>query len=103
MTGAGANVSLTGIIMKLVGGILISVAAGLFTAWRVHARPTHSDVLGVFLKTVVAAAAFAVLSLLLPEELTSMAEDFLAWGLAGTAAALAVLAGVKGLESLLDA
>ncbi|MEO6017141.1 MAG: hypothetical protein ABIP46_07785 [Polaromonas sp.] len=87
--------------MKLVGGILIGMAAGWFTAWRVHARP--SDLLQAFLKTVVVAATLGMFSLLLPEELASMAEDFLAWGLAGTVAAFAVLAGVKGLESLLDA
>ena len=88
--------------MKLAGGILIGMAAGLLTLWRHHARTAQVDLLLIFFRMVIAASALWVVSLLLPEELASIAGDFLAWGLAGAVSALAVVAGVTGLECLLD-
>ncbi|NMM09878.1 MAG: hypothetical protein HHJ16_06360 [Polaromonas sp.] len=58
--------------------------------------------IAVFLAALVLAAGLFVLALLFPEELAQAVQEVAAWFLAGTVAALALLAIVKGLEGLLD-
>ncbi len=88
--------------MKLLGGLLISMAAGLVTAWRVHADPKNIDLLHAFLTVLVCAAGLFLFSMVLPDALSAALQEFIAWCLAGTVGALALLAGVKVLEGMLD-
>ncbi|MEP6771104.1 MAG: hypothetical protein ABI893_04865 [Polaromonas sp.] len=88
--------------MKLMGGLLAGMAAGLLTAWRIHASPRDIDLVHAFLTTLVCAAGLFLFSMLLPDNLADALQELMGWCLAGTAGALALLACVKGLEGLLD-
>lgn len=88
--------------MKSMGGLLTGVTAGLLTAWKVDANHRHTDLLTIFLTLLGWAAGLFLLSLLLPDNLAQVAQEFIGWCLAGTVAALALLATVKILEGLLD-
>jgi hypothetical protein len=88
--------------MKLLGGLLTGMVAGLLTAWRIHAHPKDLDLLHVFLTVLVCAAGLLLFSMALPDALAEVLQEFMAWCLAGTIAALALLAGVKVLEGMLD-
>lgn len=88
--------------MKLLGGLLIGMAAGLLTAWRVHANPKDIDLLHAFLTVLVCATGLFLFSMALPDALSEALQEFMAWCLAGTVGALALLAGVKVLEGMLD-
>lgn len=88
--------------MKLLVGLLTGVAAGLLTTWRVRAHPKDIDLLHAFLTVLVCAASLFLFSMALPDTLAELLQEFMAWCLAGTVGALALLAGVKVLEGLLD-
>lgn len=89
--------------MKLLGGLMTATAAGLLAAWRIHAHPRSVDLMHVFISVLVIAAGIFLVSLALPGELAGVVQDVMAWGLAGTVGALALLAGAKALEGILDA
>lgn len=91
-----------GNIMKLLVGLLTGMAAGLLTTWRIHAHPKDIDLLHAFLTVLVCAAGLFLFSMALPDPLATPLQEFMAWCLAGTVGALALLAGVKVLEGLLD-
>lgn len=88
--------------MKLLVGLLAGMAAGLFTTWRVRTNPKDIDLLHAFLTVLVCAAGLFLFSMALPDSLAAAVQEFMAWCLAGTVGALALLAGVKVLEGLLD-
>ncbi|WP_238541083.1 hypothetical protein [Polaromonas sp. CF318] len=88
--------------MKLMAGLLTGMAAGLLTAWRVHADPRNIDLLHAFLTVLVCAAGLFLVSMALPDSIAQVLQEFMAWCLAGTIAALGLLATVKVLEGLLD-
>ena len=88
--------------MKQMGGLLTGMAAGLLTVWRIHASPRGIDLVHAFLTALVCAAGLFLFSMLLPDNLADVLQEFMGWCLAGTVAALALLACVKGLEGLLD-
>jgi hypothetical protein len=88
--------------MKLLAGLLAGMAAGLFTTWRVRENRKDIDLLHAFLTVLVCAAGLFLFSMALPESLAAIVQEFMAWCLAGTVGALALLAGVKVLEGLLD-
>lgn len=88
--------------MKLLVGLLTGMAAGIFTTWRVRANPKEIDLLHAFLTVLVCAAGLFLFSMALPDSLALVIQEFMAWCLAGTVGALALLAGVKVLEGMLD-
>ena len=88
--------------MKLLVGLLTGMAAGWFTSWRIRANPKDIDLLHAFLTVLVCAAGLFLFSMALPEPFAQVVQEFMAWCLAGTVGALALLAGVKVLEGLLD-
>jgi hypothetical protein len=88
--------------MKLMAGLLTGMAAGLLTAWRIHANPRDIDLLHAFLTVLVCAAGLFLVSMALPDSVAEVLQEFMAWCLAGTVAALGLLASVKVLEGLLD-
>jgi hypothetical protein len=88
--------------MKLLVGLLAGMAAGLLTTWRVHAHPKDIDLLHAFLTVLVCAAGLFLVSMALPDALAAVVQEFMAWCLAETVGALALLAGVKVLEGMLD-
>ena len=88
--------------MKLLVGLLTGMAAGSLTSWRIRANPKDIDLLHAFLTVLVCAAGLFLFSMALPEPLAQVVQEFMAWCLAGTVGALALLAGVKVLEGLLD-
>jgi len=88
--------------MKLMAALLTSMAAGLLTAWRVNASARDLDLLHVFLTVLVCAAGLFLVSMALPDAIAVVLQEFMAWCLAGTVAALGLLASVKVLEGLLD-
>lgn len=51
---------------------------------------------------IVGAAALYLLSLLLPEDLSTIAQDLMCWFLLGAIAAALLVAGVKLLDGFLD-
>ena len=51
---------------------------------------------------MVWAAGFFLLSLLLPDDMAMVVQDIVGWCVAGTVAALALVATAKVLEGLLD-
>ena len=88
--------------MKLMAALLTSMVAGLLTAWRVNASARDLDLLHVFLTVLVCAAGLFLVSMALPDAIAVVLQEFMAWCLAGTVAALGLLASVKVLEGLLD-
>lgn len=93
--------------MKLMDGLFAALSAGLVTTLRLQRRkpaPEREpiDYLHIFLTVLVWSAGLFLVSLFLPDDLAQLAQDFMAWCLAGTVAAIAVVATVKGLEGLLD-
>jgi hypothetical protein len=88
--------------MKLLVGLLAGMAAGFFTTWRVRKNSKDIDLLHAFLTVLVCAAGLFLFSMALPDSLAAVVQEFMAWCLAGTVGALALLAGVKVLEGLLD-
>lgn len=88
--------------MKLLGGLLTGMAAGLLTVWRIHASPKDIDLVHGFLTVLVCATCLFLFSMVLPDALAEALQEFMAWCLAGTVGALALLAGVKVLEGMLD-
>jgi hypothetical protein len=88
--------------MKLLVGLLTAMAAGAFTTWRIRANPKDIDLLHAFLTVLVCAAGLFLFSMALPDALAALVQEFMAWCLAGTVGALALLAGVKVLEGMLD-
>lgn len=88
--------------MKLLAGLLTGMTAGLLTSWRIHAHPQKIDLLHAFLTVLVCAAGLFLFSMALPDTLAQALQEFMAWCVAGSVGALALLAGVKVLEGLLD-
>ncbi len=66
------------------------------------ASSTTGDWLELMLAVMIGLAALMAFSLLLPVGLAQMAQEFMGWALAGSVLTVAVLAVVKGLETLLD-
>ncbi|MBK5206473.1 MAG: hypothetical protein JJD98_14030 [Polaromonas sp.] len=88
--------------MKFGGGLLTRVNEGLLTAWKAHAGYKHTNLFPIFLTVLLGAAGLFLFSLLLPDNLTQVVQVFIGWCMAGSVAALALLATVKVLEDLLD-
>jgi hypothetical protein len=88
--------------MKLLVGLLAGMTAGLLTTWRIRAHPKDIDLLHAFLTVLVCAAGLFLVSMALTDALAAVIQEFMAWCLAGTVGALALLAGVKVLEGMLD-
>ena len=75
-------------------------ASSLAACWTVLAHKCHQ--VFAMLMTLFAVVIVCSLSLVLPAPLAQVAETVMSWFLVAAMAALALLAAVKVLESLLD-
>ena len=91
-----------GTIMKIAGGLLIGMAAGLLALRAAQGNGRDSAYVPALAGAVALAAALFAISFLMPDGLEQAAQELIGWCLAGSVAALGLLASVKGLEGLLD-
>ena len=64
--------------MERMAGLLTGMAAGLLTAWRVHADPRNIDLLHAFLTVLVCAAGLFLVSMALPDNIAEALQEFMA-------------------------
>ena len=88
--------------MKIAGGLLIGMAAGLLALRAAQGNGRNSAYVPALVGAVAIAGALFAISFLMPDGLEQAAQELIGWCLAGSVAALGLLASVKGLEGLLD-
>jgi uncharacterized membrane protein YadS len=98
----GAGNGLKGTIMKIAGGLLIGMAAGLLALRAVRSNGRDSAYVPALAGAFAIAGALFAISFLMPDGLEQATQELIGWCLAGSVAALGLLASVKGLEGLLD-